>query len=203
MGRTQECVVVMVRVLNVVKKLQYGEYAGVKVEVKARVVTVTGPRGTLTRDFRHMSMDLLHDEAEKQVTVEIWYGTKKDTAASNTVLSHILNMIIGVTKGFKYTMKLVFAHFPINIHVGDDKKYIELRNFLGEKFTRVVHMREGCEIQRTSNKDEIQITGNAVEMVSQSAALVHQSTLVKHKDIRKFLDGVYVNGKTNVVVDEE
>jgi hypothetical protein len=32
---------------------------------------------------------------------------------------------------------------------------------------------------------------------------VHQSVLVKNKDIRKFLDGVYVNGKSTVVVDEE
>lgn len=32
-----------------------------------------------------------------------------------------------------------------------------------------------------------------------SAALIHQSTLVKNKDIRKFLDGIYVSDKTTVV----
>lgn len=31
-----------------------------------------------------------------------------------------------------------------------------------------------------------------------SAALIHQSVLVKRKDIRKFLDGIYVSDKTTV-----
>ena len=45
-------------------------------------------------------------------------------------------------------------------------------------------------------------TGNSVEAVSQSAALIQQSTTVKNKDIRKFLDGVYVSEKGHVVADE-
>merc|ERR1712167_508285 len=172
----------MVRVLNVQKKLGYSAYDGVTVEVKSRIVKVTGPKGTLEKDFRHVSMDLLHDAEAKLVVCEVWYGNKKD---------------------LECTMKFVYAHFPINAHLDDNKKYIELRNFLGEKYTRVVTMRDGCEITRTSNKDEVQITGIDIEAVSQSAALVHQSTLVRHKDIRKFLDGVYVNGKGHVVEDEE
>lgn len=32
-----------------------------------------------------------------------------------------------------------------------------------------------------------------------SAALIQQSTTVKKKDIRKFLDGIYVSEKTTVV----
>jgi large subunit ribosomal protein L9e len=37
-----------------------------------------------------------------------------------------------------------------------------------------------------------------LEAVSQSAALIQQSTTVKNKDIRKFLDGLYVSEKTTV-----
>lgn len=36
-----------------------------------------------------------------------------------------------------------------------------------------------------------------------SAALIQQSTTVKNKDIRKFLDGLYVSEKTTVVQDDE
>jgi len=36
-----------------------------------------------------------------------------------------------------------------------------------------------------------------------TTALIQQSTTVKRKDIRKFLDGIYVSEKTTVVVDEE
>ena len=45
--------------------------------------------------------------------------------------------------------------------------------------------------------------GNSIEAVSQSAALIQQSTTVKNKDIRKFLDGLYVSEKTTVEKDED
>jgi len=52
-------------------------------------------------------------------------------------------------------------------------------------------------------QDELILTGNSIEGVSQSAALIQQSTTVKNKDIRKFLDGLYVSEKTTVVKDAE
>lgn len=102
-------------------------------------------------------------------------------------------MIVGVTKGYKYKMRFVYAHFPVNCKISDDKKNIEIRNFLGEKRVRKVDMREGCVVEVTGQKDEIQITGNDLELVSNSAAAIHLATLVKNKDIRKFLDGIYVS----------
>jgi large subunit ribosomal protein L9e len=53
------------------------------------------------------------------------------------------NLIKGVTKGYEYKMRLVYAHFPININIEDATK-IEVRNFLGEKRVRVVHMLPGA-----------------------------------------------------------
>ena len=40
--------------------------------------------------------------------------------------------------------------------------------------------------------------GNDVEKVSLSAALIQQITKVRNKDIRKFLDGVYVSEKLTI-----
>ena len=51
-------------------------------------------------------------------------------------------------------------------------------------------------------QDELLLTGNCIEAVSQSVALIQQSTTVKNKDIRKFLDGLYVSGKGHVVEEE-
>lgn len=53
----------------------------------------------------------------------------------------------------------------------------------------------------TKQKDEIIIEGNDLQLVSQAAASIQQSTAVKNKDIRKFLDGIYVSEKTTVVQD--
>ena len=53
------------------------------------------------------------------------------------------NMIKGVTKGFEYKMRLVYAHFPINANIIDDGTIVEVRNFLGEKRVRIVKMLPG------------------------------------------------------------
>ena len=172
------------------------------VEVRARVVTVTGPRGTLTRSFKDVSVDVFVDKKKKTVTVELWFGKIKQVAVLRTIISHIKNMMLGVTKGFQYKMRFVYAHFPVNVNISDDGKVIEVRNFLGEKVIRRVEMLEGVTITRTEEvKDEIILVGNSKENVGTSAAQIHQSTLVKKKDIRKFLDGIYVSESGFVLND--
>lgn len=162
---------------------------------------VKGPRGILKRSFKHVAVDIYREKGGKEVKVECWFGDRKKNACVRTIASHIKNMVTGVTKGYRYKMRFVYAHFPVNTKISDDKKSIEIRNFLGEKVVRRVDMLEGCTISATGNKDEIQIEGNDIEKVSQSAANIHMATLVKNKDIRKFLDGIYVSEKSNVVQD--
>jgi len=47
---------------------------------------------------------------------------RKQVACLRTVRSLINNMIIGVTKGFKYKMRYVYAHFPINVNLEKNKE---------------------------------------------------------------------------------
>lgn len=101
-------------------------------------------------------------------------------------------------QGFEYKLRAVYAHFPINLTIADSKKSVDIRNFLGEKVTRTVNMLEGVKIEM-GGKDELVVTGNDIEKVSLSAASIQQSTLVKGKDIRKFLDGIYVSERGNIV----
>jgi large subunit ribosomal protein L9e len=73
------------------------------------------------------------------------------------------------------------------------------RNFLGEKLIRRVQMSEGVDVEASKNvKDELVLTGNSLENVSQSAADIQQICRVRNKDIRKFLDGIYVSERGNV-----
>ena len=73
------------------------------------------------------------------------------------------------------------------------------RNFLGEKLIRRVQMAEGVDVEASKDgKDELVLTGNSLENVSQSAADIQQICRVRNKDIRKFLDGIYVSERGNV-----
>lgn len=166
---------------------------GVSVEVKARKVTVKGPKGTLVREFKHLSLDIQKME-NGNIKVDLWFGGRKNIACIRTVCSHITNMITGVTKGFKYKMRFCYAHFPINVtNVGDT---VEIRNFLGEKQVRKIPLLEGVKYTRTADvKDQIEISGIDITKVSLSCAKISQSCNVKNKDIRKFLDGIYVTEK--------
>jgi len=158
-------------------------------------VTVKGERGLLTRSFKHLNLDMRVEGTKKpKVVVSVYFANRKQLACVRTVLSHISNMITGVTKGFEYKMRLVYAHFPINVTTINDGTELEIRNFLGEKVVRKVPMLEGVKVIRSEKvKDEVVLVGNSIERVSQSAASIHQSCLVKGKDIRKFLDGIYVS----------
>lgn len=65
---------------------------------------------------------------------------------------------------------------------------------------RRVTMRAGVDVEISKNmKDELQLSGNSLEDVSQSAADIQQICRVRNKDIRKFLDGLYVSERTNIV----
>jgi large subunit ribosomal protein L9e len=174
---------------------------GVSAKVHSRVVTITGPRGTLTKSFKHVAMEITL-KSEKAVQLRVWNGGRKHVACIRTIASHIENMVKGVTIGFEYKMRFVYAHFPINANCGDGSS-IEIRNFLGDKAARIIPMLEGVTIEiSAAQKDEIILSGNDVQNVSQSAASIRHSCTVKNKDIRKFLDGIYVSAKGNVVKEE-
>lgn len=175
----------------------------VEVSVKARHFIVKGPRGELQRLMRHTHADIRKVEDGK-LRVDVWHGNRKDIAKINTTVSTLRNMIIGVTRGFRYKLRFVYAHFPINVTCADDKKSCEIRNFLGEKRIRKVQMHGDVICYRSDGvKDELIVEGSDVEVVSQCAAMVHHVCLVKKKDIRKFLDGIYVSHKGHIVAAEE
>merc|ERR1712144_195492 len=127
---------------------------GIGATVNNRVITIKGKRGTLRKSFKHTQLDVKM-LGKKRIQVEKWFGSRKDIATVRTVISHIENMMKGVTNGYRYKMKCV----------------------------------------HTGQKDEIAVEGNDLEKVSQSAAQIQQCVLVKNKDIRKFLDGIYVSEK--------
>ena len=182
-----------------------------KVGSKYRVLRIAGK---LVKDMSHLSVCFSHP-SRNIITIELHHGARKNVATLRTVKSLINNLIIGVTKGFKYKMRYVYAHFPINVNIEKNSetglydveiRYVVplgymartvvlvlldwriwlFRNFIGEKIIRRVTMLPGVDVEASKNqKDELQLTGNSLENVSQSAADIQQICRVKNKDIRK------------------
>ena len=169
---------------------------GVTVSIANRVVTVKGPRGTLIKDLRHLQLDLRVLRKGTQLSVRRWFGRRADIACINSAKAAVRNMINGVTKGYRLKLRFAYAHFPINVSAEGQK--VEIRNFLGEKRVRRIAVPTGIKVYRTDaakTKDELVLEGNDLEEVSHVAARLHESCLVKNKDIRMFLDGIYVQTK--------
>jgi len=142
--------------------------AGVTVSINTRVVRVKGPRGVLVRDFGYQQIELILEKGGKSIRAELWFGDRKALACIRTTLSHIKNMIIGVTKGYLFKMRMVYNHFPISVNIEKAGKLVEVRNFLGEKRVRVVPMLGDVTCARSTDgtKDEIILSGSDLDHVS-------------------------------------
>ncbi|MEM2506564.1 MAG: 50S ribosomal protein L6, partial [Nitrososphaeria archaeon] len=112
----------------------------------------------------------------------------KDIAVLGTAVSLIKNMFHGVTKGYTYKLKVVSAHFPVSIKVKGNEVHIE--NFYGEKHPRIAKIVGSCQV--SVEGDDVIVKGISKEDVGQTAANIERATVVKRKDQRVFLDGVYL-----------
>src|SRR4030043_94422 len=158
----------------------------VEVSLAGLKVTVKGEKGTLVRDFSFVPISVNVDGKTVRVSAE--WPRKKEAALVGTISSHIQNMITGVQKGFTYKLKIVFSHFPISAKVQDKSVLIE--NFTGERRPRRIKVIGDVKVKIEA--DDIIISGINLEQVSQTAANIEQSTKVRRKDPRVFLDGLYV-----------
>lgn len=160
---------------------------GVEATLQGTVLTMKGPKGVVSRDFSKVPVKVSVSGAE--VTIGTLRARRTDRAILNTCLSHIDNMVKGVTQGFEYRLKVAFAHFPVTIKVKGSEVHIE--NFYGERSPRVAAI-VGEQTKVTTEGDDVVVKGPSLEDVSQTAANIESATRVKERDVRVFLDGVYI-----------
>ena len=157
-----------------------------QVTLDGKKITVTGPKGTLERTFPEPQTSIKIEGNE--VVAGTHVSRKRARALVGTVIAHIRNMMLGVTLGYEYEMKIVYSHFPITVEVKD--KAVIIKNFIGERGVRKARLIGDVEVRTT--EDEVFISGINIEDVSQSAANIQQACKIRDKDRRVFLDGIYV-----------
>lgn len=78
--------------------------SGVEVTINGNVVTVKGPKGTLTREF---NSELTIKKEENEIVVERPNDLPAVRAIHGTTRALINNMVVGVSQGFRKTLNLV------------------------------------------------------------------------------------------------
>src|SRR5947207_4714188 len=163
----------------------------VSVQVEGRTVKVKGPLGSLQEDLSHLPVSI--DVDDNKVRLETSWPRKREIGMLGTAAAHVRNMLKGVTQGYRYELRTVYAHFPVTVKVDEKAKVLKIENFTGEKTPRYAKIVEGVKVD--VNGEDISVEGIDWKSVSQTTANIQDSTKVKKKDLGVFLDGIYVSGK--------
>ncbi len=166
---------------------------GVTASMTGNTVTIRGPKGELSRNFAHPSVNVAIGEGD--ITVSCEYPRIKEKAMVGTFHAHLRNMIHGVTEGYTYQLKVVFSHFPMKVAVKGDK--VEVNNYMGGHAPRYADIAPGVTV-KVSGAD-VTVEGIDIEKVGQTAANIERATSRGGFDKRIFQDGIYIVHKSHKV----
>jgi large subunit ribosomal protein L6 len=181
----------MVHVIKVSEEIEIP--SGVTFTLEGKVLTAKGKLGSLTKDFTHArTMNITLEDNIIRLNSD--FPRQSTIALSGTLRNIIKNMILGVTEGYTYKMKIVFSHFPISVDVPKDTKTpLAIKNFGGERSPRHIAMIPDVKVEST--KEEVTVSGVDKEQVGIMTARIQRSCRFHNKDKRVFQDGIYVYEK--------
>lgn len=162
----------------------------VQVEVSPPAfVRIKGRLGVIERDFSHAGAEVNLESG--YLRIRVFGKGRRGLARLGTIKANIRNMMIGVTQGYTYKLKIVQSHFPISVKVQGNKLIVE--NFTGERYPRVISLPEGVKVQVKG--DDVIVSGIDKFLVGLAAGRIEQGTRITRRDLRKFLDGIYIYEK--------
>ena len=163
---------------------------GVKVELRDKTLYVKGPKGEISRDFSYARGIIISVDGSR-ITLETSFANRRKKATFYTLVAHIRNAFTGVQKGFRYSLKVVYSHFPVSVKVVGDE--LQITNLIGEKTVRRAKKLKGVKV--TVKGEDVIVEGVDVEAVGQTAANIEAAAKIKGFDRRVFMDGVFLYEK--------
>ncbi len=158
----------------------------VELRQEGKALAVKGPKGQLTREFIHGKIKIA--VKDKKLLISSEEDRRQIKAIVGTWAAIINNMILGVSKGWKCEMKLVFSHFPAKMSLKDGEFVIQ--NFLGERAPRSAKLFPDVSVK--IDKENIIITGADKERVGLAAGKIEKVTKIVGYDRRIFQDGCFI-----------
>lgn len=176
---------------NIEKRVEIPEKADA--DADNNFIKIRGPKGEVEKNFRdpRFVRTIFIEKSGNEIIVSAKSNDRKVRSMCGTIEAHIKNMLAGVTKGYAYTLKIFYTHFPVSLTIKGGE--VQIRNFLGEKGARIAKISGDAQVKL--EKDEVIVTGASIEDVSQTAANIEQACRISKRDRRVFQDGIYVQSK--------
>ena len=163
--------------------------SGVSVHVKDGEFTVKGPKGEVKRRLYHPRVNYAVEGDSIVITSED--ATKREKTLLFTMVSHVKNLIQGVTEGHSYKLKVCSGHFPMSVTIKGDT--LEVKNFIGEAVPRRLKLNPAVKVEIEGVI--ITVEGADVEAAGQQAARIEALCRRPGFDKRIFQDGIYITHK--------
>jgi len=163
---------------------------GVKIEINGSRIAVTGPKGTLQRDFTSplFEGDIKIENTDKGVKISTASYRRHVKSEVGCIAGHVRNMINGVTTGYTYTLQSVYMHFPFTVKVSGSE--VVISNFLGERAARKAEIVGSTKVEVKG--ELIMVTGIDVDAVGQTSANIERAARITSRDRRVFQDGIFL-----------
>ena len=162
---------------------------GVTVSYENSMFKVTGPKGEVSRKLRFPRIEISIQGSDVVISTKRF--SKKLKKVMHTYRAHVTNLMTGVSEGFEYKLKVVYAKFPMTVELKGNE--LNVKNLLGEKVPRQVIIPETVKVEVKG--EDITVTGIDKEECGKVAALIEQSTRITHLDRRVVQDGIYITSK--------
>jgi large subunit ribosomal protein L6 len=162
--------------------------SGITASMKDHMLTLKG-KSEVSRLIETRKVDL--KVQGNKVTVSTKSNTQKDKMMVNSVEAHIKAMVKGILEPYKYTLKVCSGHFPITVTIKGDK--LEVKNFFGEKTSRVLEIKKGATAKIEG--DKILVESPSKEIAGQVSSDIEQLVRRPGFDTRIFQDGIYLIDK--------
>ncbi|MBI4440357.1 50S ribosomal protein L6 [Candidatus Woesearchaeota archaeon] len=175
-------------------KEEIGLVKGVTASYDGSTFSMKGPKGEASKIIRS-KMATITIEGGKVIIAGKKF-TKREKTEIGSITAHIKNLQRGVTEGHIYRLKICSGHFPMNVSLS--KGEIVIKNFLGEKFPRVLKIKQGANVK--IDGQEIIVEGTSKETCGHVAADIEKLTSVSGRDLRVFQDGIYITEKDGKMI---
>ena len=172
---------------NIRKELELPD--GVNASISDHYLILKGPKGEVKRENKkhHVTIKI----ENKKIIFESGRSTKENKKIVGSLVAHARNMIKGCSENHMYTLKICAGHFPMTVSITGDK--LNVKNFLGEKVPRILHLKEGASVKVEGAL--IYVTSSSKEIAGHVSADIEQLTRRTGYDGRVFQDGIYIINK--------